>query len=72
MQIVVTNTGTEDFPLVDISKLTFTVEQCHSMPKRARWHKQHDDVAEISPSGTSDDEEGSHSDNDEGIRRKFR
>jgi hypothetical protein len=34
VQIVVTNTGTEDFPLVDIGKLTFIVEQFHSMPKR--------------------------------------
>jgi hypothetical protein len=47
MQIVVTNTGTEDVSLVDIGTLTFTVEQFHSMPKRARWHKQHDDVAEL-------------------------
>jgi hypothetical protein len=31
VQIVVTNTGTEDFALVDIGKLTFTVEQFHSM-----------------------------------------
>jgi hypothetical protein len=33
VQIVVTNTGTEDFALVDMGKLTFTVEQFHSMPK---------------------------------------
>jgi hypothetical protein len=34
VQIVVTNTGTEDFALVDIGKLTFTVEQFHSIPAR--------------------------------------
>jgi hypothetical protein len=46
VQIVVTNTGSEDFALVDIiGKLTFTVEQFH---RRVRWWTiQPDHVAEL-------------------------
>jgi hypothetical protein len=31
---MVNNTGTEDFALADIGRLTFTVELFHSMPMR--------------------------------------
>jgi hypothetical protein len=32
--IMVTNTGTNDFALVDLGRLTFTIELYHSMPAR--------------------------------------
>jgi hypothetical protein len=73
VQIVVTNTGTEDFALVDMGKLIFTVEQFHSMPKRGGPYNMtmlqnyYLHAITVSPSGTSD-EEGSHSDNDEAMK----
>jgi hypothetical protein len=69
VQIVVTNTGTEAFALVDMGKLTFTVEQFHSMPKRGgpynitMMQNYYLHAITVSPSGTSD-EEGSNSDNE--------
>jgi hypothetical protein len=73
VQIVVTNTGTEDFALVDMSKLTFTVEQFHSMPKRGgpynmtmlQNYYQH--AITVSPTSGTSDEEDSHSDNNEAM-----
>jgi hypothetical protein len=72
VQIVVTNTGTEDFALVDMGKLTFTVEQFCSMPKRGGPYNMtmlqnyYLHAITVSPNGTSD-EEDSYSDNDEAM-----
>jgi hypothetical protein len=58
VQKVVSNTGTEDFALVDMGKLTFTVEQFHSMPKRGgpynmtMLQKYYLHAITVSPSGT--------------------
>jgi hypothetical protein len=66
--IMVTNTGTEDFALADIGRLTFTVELFHSMPVRGsspynlsmlRSYFIHE--VKNSPTGT-DEEEESHGD----------
>ena len=72
VQIVVSNTGTEDFALSDMGKLTFTVEQFHSMPKRGGPYNMtmlqnyYLHAITVSPSGTSD-EEDNHSDNNEAM-----
>jgi hypothetical protein len=72
VQIVVTNTGTEEFALVDMGKMTFTVEQFHSMSKRGGPYNMtmlqnyYLYTITVSPSGTSD-EEDNHSDNDEAM-----
>jgi hypothetical protein len=75
VQMVVTNTGTEDFALVDMGKVTFTVEQFHSMPKRGGPYNMtimlqnyYLHVITVSPNGTSD-EEDSHSDNNEAMEK---
>jgi hypothetical protein len=66
--IVVTNTGSEDFALADLARLTFTVELFHSMPVRGgspynltmlRSYFIHE--VKNSPTGT-DEEEESHGD----------
>jgi hypothetical protein len=61
VQIVVSNTGTEDFALADMGKLTFTVEQFHNMPKRGGPYNMtmlqnyYLHAITVSPSGTSDE-----------------
>jgi hypothetical protein len=68
VQIVVSNTGTEDFALVDMGKLTFTVEQFHSMPKRGGPYNMtmlqnyYLHAITMSPSGTSDEEDSHYGD----------
>jgi hypothetical protein len=51
VQIVVSNTGTEDFALVDMGQLTFTVEQFQPQyHAQTGWTIQHDHhVAELLP-----------------------